>query len=343
MSTLRSILLGTKRRRAVTLLGMLTILGLVALEAACQIVAFVQFRELDKWQVHPENYVQASAVPGVTYQLIPGYDRTTDGRRIKVNGLGFREDTDDLFTDKRRVAIFGDSVAMGVGATQDQTISAELQRLVDPSVEKIKILNCGLLGLGMSEYPAYLRHVFNVYKPHQVVLLMNPNDFVLRDSIYEGADGGMYRMFHRPVLKTPLVVYKAIYRMKKGGISPSLGWYRWTYRGTKDTNLPKFKELKAICDQAGGGAGFHVVLLPVRGSFNREDDAITSMYREIGEHLTAAGISWSYPDKAFAEAGATADPAGGRLIDYTDHYTPEGTKLMAGALVPIVSPPARAE
>lgn len=341
MSTLRSILLGTKRRRAVTLLGMLVVMGLLAIEVACQIVAYIQFRELDKWRVHPDNFVQASTAPGVTYELLHNYDKTTDGRRVKINALGFREETDDLFADKRRVAIFGDSVALGIGATQDQTIPVELQRLVDPAVERVKFLNCGLLGLGMSEFPAYLRHVFSVYKPNQVVFLMNPNDFVLRDTMYEGADGGMYRMFERPLLKTPVVVHKAIYRMKKGGISPSLGWYRWTYQGTKAENLPKFKELKAICDQAG--AGFHIVLLPVRGSFNRDDDAIISMYKEIGDYLTAAGIAWSYPDRVFADAGATPDPAGCKLIDHTDHYTPEGTKLMARACVPIVTPPEPAK
>jgi hypothetical protein len=338
LSTLRNVLLGSKRRRAVTLLAMVAIMCLVVLELACQAVAFVQFRGLDKYKADPGNYVQACTEPGITYELKPGYDAVSDGRRMKINKLGFREDTDDLFADKRRVAIFGDSVALGVGVSQDQTIALAAQQEVDPQVASTKVLNCGLLGLGLSEFPAYLHRVMHAYKPNAVVFVLNPNDFVLRDTMYEGADGGMYRMFSRPVLKAPLVIHKAIYRMKKGGISPSLGWYRWTFDGTKSVNLPKFKELQKICDDAG--ASFHVVLMPVRGCFDKGNTTIPDIYTEIEAYLTASGIAWTDPSPAFAAAGA--DAQGGKLIDFTDHYTPDGTKVMGKALAPIIAKPPAA-
>jgi lysophospholipase L1-like esterase len=307
----------------------------VVVELACQAVAFVQFRGLDRYKADPLNFVQASSVPGLTYELKPGFDQVIDGRRTRINHLGFREDTDDKFADKRRVAVFGDSVAMGTGATQDATIAALLQKKIDPEIARAKVLNCGMLGLGLAEFPALLDHVFGVYKPDAVVFILNPNDFVLRDTLYEGADGGMYRMFERPFFKTPLVARKAVYRMKKGGISPSQAWYRWTFEGTKAAIFPRFDELKKICDDHG--AGFHVVLMPVRASYDKDDRTIPDIYREIAAYLTAHNIAWSDPSPAFAAAGATGAPAGDSLIDFTDHYTPAGSQVMADALAPVVA------
>lgn len=337
MSTLRNLLLGSKRRRALTLMGMAGIFCLVALELASQAVAYVQFKGLDKIRAMPENYVQASTVPGLTYELKHNFDFTKpSGERIKVNKLGFREDTDELFADKRRIAIFGDSVALGVGVTQADTIPAALQKELDAEVAHTKVFNCGLLGLGLSEFPAYLRHVLKTYQPNTVVFIMNPNDFVLRDSLYEGADGGMYRMFERPFLKSPLVVRKAMYRFKKGGVSPSNGWYRWTFDGTKSVNLPKFAELAEICKTDGKGAELHVVLMPIRGTFAAGDKTITDIYSEIESYLTANKIAFTNPAAAFAAAGADGNPQGGKLIDFTDHYTPEGGRVMAGVIKSIV-------
>lgn len=337
MSTLRNLLLGSKRRRAVTLMGMAGIFCLVALELASQAVAYVQFKGLDKIRAMPENYVQASTVPGLTYELKHNFDFTKpSGERIRINNLGFREDTDELFADKRRIAIFGDSVALGVGVTQTDTISAALQKELDPDIAHTKVLNCGMLGLGLSEFPAYLRHVIRTYQPHVVVFIMNPNDFVLRDSLYEGADGGMYRMFERPLLKSPLVIRKALYRLKKGGISPSNGWYRWTFDGTKRINLPKFRELAEICRTEGKGAAFHVVLMPIRGTFDPADKTIPDIYREIEAYLTEHKIPFTNPAAAFAAAGADGNPQGGKLIDFTDHYTPEGSRVMASVIKGIV-------
>lgn len=337
MSTLRNILLGSKRRRAATLLGMVAVLCVGVLELASQAVAYVQFKGLDKIRDMPENYVQASTVPGLTYELKRGFDfKKPTGEHIRINNLGFREDTDNLYADKRRIAIFGDSVALGVGVTQTDTIPAALQNLIDPQIEHTKVFNCGLLGLGLSEFPPYLQHVLKTYQPHTVVYILNPNDFVLRDSLYEGADGGMYRMFERPLLKSPLVVRKAIYRLKKGGVSPSNGWYRWTFDGTKAANLPKFLELRDLCKSAPNPTRLHVVLMPIRGSFATDDKTITDIYREIENYLTLNNISFSSPVAAFAAAGADGNPQGNKFIDFTDHYTPEGSRIMAAAIKDIV-------
>jgi hypothetical protein len=325
----RDIMLGTRRRRAMTLAGIGMILCALIVELGCQAVAWVQLGALERARLDPKHYYQRSDDATLVYELRHDCTMEIDGRTLHVNRAGFREETDEKFGNRRRVAILGDSVVFGTGLSQDQSIPATLQKMMDPGVGRAKFLNCGLPGLGLGEFPAWLRRVQSVYAPDAVVYVLNPNDFVIRDTLYEGADNGLYKQYRHPWLKTPWVVRKAIYRMKKGGISPSTSWYRWTFDGTKGRLWGRFKELADLC--AAGHATFHVVLLPVRDSFSGSDRTMSEIYKEIGEKLTGMGIAWTDPSGEFAKHGGAKG-----LIDDTDHLTAEGCAVMAGAMRGVV-------
>ncbi len=330
MPSLRDLLLGTKRRRAFTLLAITGVFCLFILELACQALGFVQLAGLARARKDPQHYYQASGDPTLVYELKRSFALDVDGRKLRINAAGFREESDERFDDRRRVAIVGDSVVFGIGLSQEQTISAALQQRVDPAGEKVRFLNCGVPGYGLGEFPAWLRRVQETYRPSDVVYVMNPNDFVLRDTLYEGADNGLYRQYKAPIIKTPWVVRKAIYRLQKGGVSPSTRWYRWTFEGTKSRDLERIVEMDAAC--RASGAQLRVVFLPVRFSFDAADRTIPDIYREVGEFLTARKIAWTDPTAAFASAGAKGGEAGDALVDRTDHLTPEGCRVMAAAI-----------
>ena len=319
MSLVRGFLLATPRRRAATLFCIALVFALVIFELVSQAVAFVELGRLQVISMEPSHYYQSSDNPVLAYELKRDFSLDGEGRRLHINKAGFREDSDEKFADKYRVAIMGDSVVFGIGLSQEQTISALLQQRIDPNTEKTKILNSGLPGLGLAEFPEYLHFVHKAYSPQAVIYILNPNDFVIRDTLYEGADNGLYRTYRHPLLKSPWMIRKAVYRLKKGGVIPTTGWYRWTFDGTKRKNLKNLHDMAAMAKV--NSMEFYVVFLPVRASFEDTDKTIPDIYRELGNDLTRAGISWTDPVRTFAVIGGAKG-----LITETDHLTAEGRR-----------------
>ena len=81
--------------------------------------------------------------------------------------------------------------------------------MLDPEIKRVKFFNCGVPGYSFGEMPAWLRKTYRTYKITDAIYLLNLNDFSRRDTRYEGADNGMYRMFRRPLLMFPFFVGKA--------------------------------------------------------------------------------------------------------------------------------------
>lgn len=335
MSTARDILLGTAARRRLTLLGVAMLFTLVSLELACQAYAVVVQRGFARIMQRPEFYYQRSEHGRLGYGLQRGYERVLDDRRVRVNTMGFREDSESRFEEHTRIAVLGDSVVFGTALSQDQTISAALQRRLDADGQTIKVLNLGVPGYGLGELPDRLREAMEAYRPHAVVYVLNLNDFALRDTRFEGADNGLYRMYHRPLIKTPWFIRKALYRLKKGDVLPSPEWYEWLYEGTRERTLPRIAELQRICREHD--AGFAIALAPVGAGPGRDDPRIVSLVADLSERVRAGfGLELLDPTAQFAAAAAGMAEGVAGLIDPTDHYTAPGCEVMGAALEPLV-------
>lgn len=334
MSSARHILLGTPARRRATLAGIALLFVAGALELACQAYAVVVRRGFAQVMSRPEFYYQRSDRPALAYGLRRGYERDHDGRRVRVNSLGFREDSESRFEGHVRVVVLGDSVVFGTGLSQEQTVPAALQRLIDPAGESVKVLNAGVPGYALAQMPERLREALDAYRPHAVVYLLNLNDFALRSSVYEGADNGLYRMFEMPWLKSPWFVRKAVYRAKKGDVLPSIEWYQWLYDGTRERNLPRVADLQRLC--ADRGATLSVALIPVGAGAGGDARAVAlaaDLARQLKDRF---GITLLDPTPDFATAAAERDGGVGALIDDTDHFTSYGCEVMAAAVEPLV-------
>ena len=158
---------------------------------------------------------------------------------------------------------------------------------------------------------------------------MNPNDFALRNTRYEGSDSGLYRMYHPPLLKAPWFARKLTYRLHKGdnGVVPSADWYRWTFEGTREKDLPRLLEMKRFADEQG--MRFGVTLLAVGTAYEGEGAArryaLADLDQAVRDYCAREQIPFIDEVALFAHAEGA--------WDITDHPTPAGSTLLADLLI----------
>jgi hypothetical protein len=314
---------GTRRQPRILLkIAFACALFLAALEVACQVYAAVLDRRWDAVRNRPEHYYRASANPVLGYELKPECSVEKDGRILRINRFGVRDDSDSVPAAGRRIAVLGDSLTFGTGFSQAETIPALLQQRLDPEAKSVRVLNLGVPGYNLPELVEQLRIKDAIYHFTKVIYLLNANDFCRRNSIYEGADNGLYRLYNLPRLKSPWCLRKLVYRAHKGGlVSP--GWYRWVYRGARDQGLSDLAAMALYCE--GRGAGFSVVLLPAGCAYSGGDYQLSTLCEDITSSLQAGGIAVT---NLVSELNPSAKP----FFTDTDHLLPAGNRVVADAL-----------
>jgi len=312
------------------------LLGLVITAAGLELVcwAVIQTRG-DPWGVpkdDPRHYYQASSNPLLAYELAPGvYQR--GGLRLVVNRYGIRDDSDDLAADARRVALLGDSFGFGIWQTQQETLSGQAQRLLatrPPDDRPIKVLNIGVPGYAVAEVAENFEVKDAIYDFDDALYVLNLNDFTRRDTIYEGADNGLYRMYRPASWHTRHLLRKAYYRWKKhghlgGSVETSDGWYRWLLEGNKAFARRQLGRMAAYAQERG--IRFAVLILPVGSAFDADGNyRLADLTRELREILAEPRIESIDPASQFS-----AGPAD--FIDATEHPTEKGNQLLARVVV----------
>ena len=215
-------------------------ISFLLLEVLCQaFFIFVVAKDLEAKRNNPLHYYTASDDPALRYVLKPGYWIEKDGRKIVINGLGIRDDSDST-AYLRKVALLGPAVPLlpfGIRLSQEDTPPAVLQRLAG---ESIKVLNFGVPGYGLEEIQRFLEIKYPIYKPQQIFYILIPTT--------SPAATPSTRVLKQPVayigprfFKLPFFVGKAIYHFMQGGVWSSVRWYLWMYEGGKKKGLPIIK------------------------------------------------------------------------------------------------------
>ncbi|MEO1260462.1 MAG: hypothetical protein AAFZ15_16825 [Bacteroidota bacterium] len=293
------------------------VFALVLLEIACQVLyQFLVVPSLTDQQNNKLHYYIPSDDPRLSYQMKPNYRITHEERRLAINKHGFRDDSDET-SFPATVALFGDSVPFGQGIDQSQMPSAELQQLTGDS---IKVVNFGTCGYGLEELEAYLETKYNVYQPNTIYYFLNLNDFSRRNSIYEGGDNGLYRIYKKPFFKLPFFIRKAMYRYVKEGKMSSVKWYTWMYEGNKDRLLPIIPRMAGFAKS--NGSEFKVLLFPPAVGYENGTFLLQDIFDEISVYLKKENIDVIAPVEAFSK---NTD----QLQDNTDHFEPPGSKVIA--------------
>ena len=309
---------------ALAALGVSLALAELGFQAFARLVIFPDW---DRDMARSNFFLARSEDPVLAYELAPGYELDKDGKRLRINRFGLRADSDDLFENRRKLALLGDSVTTGVGHSQERTIDHLLEQGLRATGDDRVVLNFGVPGYGTHELAEFLRRKNAIYHVDDVVYLLNPNDFARRDSVYEGADNGLYRMFVRPAWQTPWFLRKSVYRLVKGGAVVSPRWYRWLFAGNEARAQADLRDMAATCAEAG--AGFSVVLMPSGVSYGPEGYALADMYARLSAFLASAGIPALTLVDAFRE-----EP--GRYFDESDHLFDAGNERMAELIAAFV-------
>lgn len=276
-------------------------------------------KSLEAQRNDPQHYYTASDDPALRYVLKPGYRFEKDGSRIAINLFGIRDDT-DIISHSLKIALLGDSVPFGVRLSQEDTPPAALQRLTGDGT---KILNFGTPGYNLDEIQHYLELKYPLYRPQQIFYVLNLNDFSRRDTMYEGADNGLYRMYSRPFFKSVFLIRKAIYHYMKGGGESSVRWYRWLYEGNKEWGLPIIKKM---VDYIRGNHGeITVILYPPGVAYENGNFVMQDVLDDISAYLKENGISTYAPVRDFNKNTT-------ELQDSSDHLTRAGSEVMAAVI-----------
>ena len=277
------------------------------------------FPALEATKADPLHFYRGSDNPILGYELRPGFSLENGGRLLRVNDHGIRESSNGLFREERRVALLGDSVLFAVGRSQHDTIAARVQSAFDAVGEGTRILNFAVPGYAIAQVAENFEVKNEIYDVDAAVYLLNLNDFSRRDSVYEGADNGLYRTYHHPLSTSAWFVRKAIYRYMKGNAWGDAGWYRWFFEGNEARGYACLDQMLEYAKSRE--IDFSVVLLPAGAAYLDGEYVLADIHRRIEGHLRARGVPVFSPIDEFSARE-------GELIDETDHMHPAGIDLM---------------
>ena len=176
-------------------------LALVAGELLLRTCAPVRYRRPEGAnEAHRSRWIhRASAVPGLSYELVPGADRSDLGYRVRVNALGLRGPPTTLAKPDGvlRVAVVGDSVTFGVGVSDEETWPAVLGRTLGPVLAteglRCEVLNFGVTGYSSQDEARLIEGRVLAFAPDLVVV-----GYYLNDPEHEPLQE-LHRQFHTPI------------------------------------------------------------------------------------------------------------------------------------------------
>jgi hypothetical protein len=270
---------------------------------------------------------QKSDNENIGYELIPGLEVNSNGLLLKTNALGLRESNDSTYAKRQRIGLIGDSVVFGFQQTQDSTLSAMTQLELDAAGYPSKIFNVGTPGYSSWQVKHKLEEFQGKLDFDEVFYILNPNDFSVMNTVYEGGDNGTNRYFNPPMIKTPWFVRKLVYRYYRNADAHLYNerWYRWIFEGTKEMVFQDLKDMQAMARQKG----FHLTVIPLPSGFAYQNGkyVLADMHGGIIDFLQKNSIHYinllqSYP---------ADDPKA--YFDVTDHLTYRGNHVLVNALM----------
>lgn len=311
---------------AATVMSIFVVIGLEIIASAIYF-AIVQ-SSLDQQRSDERHFYRSSANPVLVYELKPSYAYEGPERTLRINAFGMRGEEVQEERLAVRLGLLGDSVTFGIAFDQHRTISALLQEQLGKACEDIAVLNLGVPGYAAREIKESFRAISSKIKLDAAIYIMNLNDFSWRDSIYEGADNGLYRMYAPPAFKLLWFVRKVIYRWFKGGrlsttLQPLPRWYRWMVDGTKDKTIDEIVEMKAIAES--NKTALAVFILPAGVGYDGGKYTLSDVHYTVSSILDRQGLLVVDGEDVFVRHPAA-------FFDHTDHFTDLGNQVAANAI-----------
>lgn len=151
----------------------LVILGLLLACAAVEVLVRVATSSQQNYLIEMWRYAtllkRNSADPVIGHEHIPGVSASLQGVEVSINSLGMRGPEPDLATPgKRKVVVIGDSIAMGWGLPESETLRAQLADWLGPDAE---VMTTGVGNMNMAQIVANWLRYTNTIRPDTVIVL----------------------------------------------------------------------------------------------------------------------------------------------------------------------------
>ena len=122
-----------------------------------------------------------SEIPGLLYELNPGFEGMHEGVEVRVNSVGMRDDEPLEGDDPKRVRIvvIGDSTTFGFGVANGETYSDVIERFLNERGRKgltYEVLNLGTVGYSTLNEAIVLEERALAFDPDLVIVGYNLND-----------------------------------------------------------------------------------------------------------------------------------------------------------------------
>ena len=131
----------------------------------------LRFTGIVKMKDYTPPMYERNENPLISYQLKPNISEYAFRNAVTTNSLGFRSPEPDLA--KPMIAVIGDSITFGYGVADEETLSANLQKLL-PAYD---VQNAGVPGYNIRQEAALFRDAVAPLKPAALILVFYWNDF----------------------------------------------------------------------------------------------------------------------------------------------------------------------
>ena len=143
--------------------------------------------------LEPESGVfvtMANEGSSATLVNIPGTEGIYCGRKVTINSEGYRG---PLYEEKRerefRILVFGDSHTFGIGAGDEDTWPAQLEKYLQRKNKDANIINLGVPGMTLKDMKAHFDVQFERYTTDLVIFTHNLGDMKSTDIFVKGDNG----------------------------------------------------------------------------------------------------------------------------------------------------------
>ena len=131
----------------------------------------------DTWR---ELLHRSSAIPGLSYELVPDREKESKGVRIKTNSHGMRDDEplEGSGDSACNILVLGDSYTFGFGVEGNETYSNVLEGLLknDVSGKVVQVLNSGVGGYSSKDEALVLKSKGLKWNPKLIIVGYVLND-----------------------------------------------------------------------------------------------------------------------------------------------------------------------
>lgn len=155
---------------------MLSLLGITMALAVGEI--FVRFSTSDQHNYVIEMWRYANLLkresnnPAVGHEHRPNKSAMLQGVDIKINSLGMRgEEPLPKEQVKHRIAVVGDSIALGWGVEESDTLSAQLKGALGSDYD---VMNAGIGNMNMAQIVARWQEINQQIETETIILLVTP-------------------------------------------------------------------------------------------------------------------------------------------------------------------------